>query len=79
MDRSVLEGDPHTVLEGMIIGGYAIGARNGIIYVRSEYPLAVGRLQEAIGQANRVGALGKNIFGSGFDFQIVSFRGRSLG
>ncbi len=76
MDRSVLEGDPHTVLEGMIIGGYAIGARSAIIYVRSEYPLAVVRLQEAIGQANGAGTLGKNIFGSGFDFQIEVVKGQ---
>ena len=76
MDRSVLEGDPHTVLEGMIIGGYTIGAQSGIIYVRSEYPLAVARLQEAIGQAYEAGMLGKNIFGSGFDFQIEVVKGQ---
>lgn len=76
MDRSVLEGDPHTVLEGMIIGGYAVGAPSGIIYVRSEYPLAVAQLQEAIRQANEVGILGKNIFGSGFSFQLEVVKGQ---
>ncbi|MDR2606549.1 MAG: NADH-quinone oxidoreductase subunit F, partial [Oscillospiraceae bacterium] len=61
MDRSVLEGDPHSVLEGMIIGGYAIGAKHGIIYVRAEYPLAIARLELAIKQAAERGYLGKNI------------------
>lgn len=70
MDRSVLEGDPHSVIEGMIIGGYAIGARTGYIYVRAEYPLAVKRLYMAIDQAIERGFLGKNILGSGFDFEI---------
>lgn len=70
MDRSVLEGDPHSVLEAMTIGGYAIGANTGYIYVRAEYPLAVERLEIAIKQAREYGLLGKNIFGSGFDFDI---------
>jgi len=70
MDRSVLEGDPHSVLEGMIIGGYAIGAHNGVIYVRAEYPLAIARLELAIKQANERGYLGNNLFDSGFDFNI---------
>ena len=70
MDRSVLEGDPHVVLEAMAIAGYAIGANQGYIYVRAEYPIAVERLQIAIKQAREYGLLGKNIFGSGFDFDI---------
>ena len=70
MDRSVLEGDPHVVLEAMAIAGYAIGASQGYIYVRAEYPIAVKRLQIAIGQAREYGLLGKNIFDSGFDFDI---------
>jgi NADH:ubiquinone oxidoreductase subunit F (NADH-binding)/(2Fe-2S) ferredoxin/NAD-dependent dihydropyrimidine dehydrogenase PreA subunit len=70
MDRSILEGDPHSVLEAMAIGGYAIGARKGIIYIRAEYPLAIERLRIAIGQAQEFGFLGKNIFESGFDFDI---------
>jgi NADH-quinone oxidoreductase subunit F len=70
MDRSVLEGDPHRVLEGMIIGGYAIGAQEGIIYVRAEYPLAIKRLEIAIAQAKEKGYLGKNILGTGFNFDI---------
>ena len=70
MDRAVLEGDPHAVLEAMAIGGYAIGASSGIIYIRAEYPLAIRRLQIAIAQAEERGLLGKNIFGSGFDFSI---------
>ena len=70
MDRSVLEGDPHSVLEAMAIGGYAIGASEGYIYVRAEYPIAVKRLEIAINQAREYGLLGKNIFGSGFDFDI---------
>ncbi|MGI6250624.1 MAG: NADH-quinone oxidoreductase subunit NuoF [Anaerolineaceae bacterium] len=70
MDRSVLEGDPHSVLEAMAIGGYAIGASKGFIYVRAEYPVAVDRLKIAIKQAKEKGFLGKNIFGSGFDFDI---------
>ena len=70
MDRSVLEGDPHCVIEGMAICGYAIGATKGFVYVRAEYPIAVKRLQIAIDQAREMGLLGKNIFGSGFDFDL---------
>ena len=70
MDRSVLEGDPHAVLEAMSIAGYAIGADEGYIYVRAEYPIAIHRLQIAIDQARAAGMLGKNIFGTGFDFDI---------
>ena len=70
MDRSVLEGDPHCVLEAMTIAGYAIGAHQGYIYVRAEYPIAVERLKIAIKQAREYGLLGKNILGSGFDFDI---------
>lgn len=70
MDRSVLEGDPHSVLEGMIIGGYATGANHGIVYIRAEYPLAIEKLSGAILQARDFGFLGRDIFGSGFDFDI---------
>ncbi len=70
MDRSVLEGDPHAVLEAMAIAGYAIDAHQGYIYVRAEYPIAVHRLQIAIRQAREMGLLGKDIFGTGFDFDI---------
>ena len=70
MDRSVLEGDPHSLLEGMIIGGYAMGANHGVIYCRAEYPLAIKRLEIAMEQAREKGFLGENIFGSGFDFDI---------
>ena len=70
MDRSVLEGDPHTVIEAMEIAGYAIGANQGYIYIRAEYPIAVRRLQIAIDQAKELGLLGKNIFGTGFDFDL---------
>ena len=70
MDRSVLEGDPHAVLEAMAIAGYAIGANQGCIYVRAEYPIAVERLKIAIKQAREMELLGKNIFGTGFDFDI---------
>lgn len=70
MDRSVLEGDPHAVIEGMIIGGYAMGATEGIIYCRAEYPLAIKRLENAMSQARERGYLGKDIFGSGFDFDL---------
>ena len=70
MDRSVLEGDPHVVLEAMAIAGYAIGANMGYIYVRAEYPIAVKRLEIAIEQAHAYGLLGKDIFGTGFDFDI---------
>ena len=70
MDRSILEGDPHTVIEAMAIGGFCIGATKGLIYIRAEYPLAIHRLQVAIGQAREYGLLGKNIFGTDFDFDI---------
>lgn len=70
MDRSVLEGDPHVILEAMAIAGYAIGASQGYIYVRAEYPIAVQRLKIAIDQARKYGLLGKNIFESGFDFDV---------
>jgi NADH:ubiquinone oxidoreductase subunit F (NADH-binding)/(2Fe-2S) ferredoxin len=70
MDRSILEGDPHSVLEAMAIGGYAIGAEKGIIYIRAEYPLAISRLDTALKQAREFGLLGKNIFGTDFNFDI---------
>ncbi len=70
MDRSVLEGDPHCIIEAMAICGYATGATEGYVYVRAEYPIAVERLQIAINQAREHGLLGKNIFGSGFDFDL---------
>lgn len=70
MDRSILEGDPHSVLEAMAICGYAIGASRGYIYVRAEYPLAVDRLETAINKAREYGLLGDNIFGTGFNFNI---------
>jgi len=70
MDRSILEGDPHSVIEAMAIGGYAMGASEGYVYVRAEYPIAVKRLQIAIDQAREYGLLGKNIFGTGFDFDM---------
>lgn len=71
MDRSVLEGDPHTLIEGMLIGGYAIGAKEGIVYVRAEYPLAIQRLKKAIEDAKERGFLGKNLFGANkFDFTL---------
>jgi NADH:ubiquinone oxidoreductase subunit F (NADH-binding)/NAD-dependent dihydropyrimidine dehydrogenase PreA subunit/(2Fe-2S) ferredoxin len=70
MNRAVLEGDPHAVLEGMAIAGYAIGSHRGVIYIRAEYPLAVKRLFVAIDQAKKAGLLGKDLFGSGFDFEI---------
>ena len=75
MDRSVLEADPHAVLEGMIIAGYTVGAQKGYIYVRAEYPLAIKRLQTAIKQAQELNFLGENIMGSGFDFEIEIFQG----
>lgn len=70
MDRSILEGDPHAVIEAMALGGYAIGATKGYVYIRAEYPIAVDRLNIAIDQARESGLLGKNIFESGFDFDI---------
>lgn len=75
MDRSVMEGDPHSVLEGMMVAGYAVGAQKGIIYVRAEYPLAVRHLATAIAQATDLGLLGRNIMGSGFDFEIEIVKG----
>lgn len=75
MDRSILEGDPHSVIEGMIIGAFAIGSSDGYIYVRNEYPLAVANLTIAIEQAREHGLLGKNILGSRFDFDISINRG----
>ena len=75
MDRSILEGDPHSVIEGMLLGGLAVGAGQGYIYVRQEYPLAIERLEIALTQARREGILGKNILGSGFDFEIEVSRG----
>ena len=70
MDRAVIEGDPHAVIEGMMIGAYAIGSDEGIVYVRAEYPLAIIRLEKALGQARERGILGKNIFGGDFCFDI---------
>ncbi len=70
MDRSILEGDPHCIVESMAICGYATGATEGYVYVRAEYPIAVGRLQKAIEDAREYGLLGKDIFGSGFDFDL---------
>ena len=75
MDRSVMEGDPHKMLEGMMIAGYAVGAREGYIYVRAEYPLAISRLQTAIAQAEDMGLLGEHILGTQFSFQIHINRG----
>ena len=70
MDRSILEGDPHCIIEAMAICGYAVGATKGYVYVRAEYPIAVNRLQKAIDDAKAYGLLGKNIFDSGFDFEL---------
>jgi len=70
MDRAIIEGDPHSILEAMAIAGYAIGANQGYVYIRAEYPIAVKRLQIAIDQAKEYGLLGKNIFDSGFDFDL---------
>ena len=75
MDRSVLEADPHAVIEGMVIGAKAIGAAKGFVYIRDEYPLAVARMGIAIGQAKELGLLGENILGSGFDFDLEIVRG----
>ncbi len=75
MDRTVLESDPHSVIEGMIIGAYAVGARQGYVYIRAEYPLAVERLLLAVQQAEEQGLLGENILGSGFNFSIKIVRG----
>ncbi len=71
MDRSILEGDPHSVIEAMTIAGYAIGASVGVVYIRAEYPLAIKRLEVALDQAREFGLLGKNIFDSGFSFDII--------
>ncbi len=70
MDRSVLEGDPHAVVEGMMLGGYTIGAKQGIFYIRAEYPLAIERIEKAIKQAKANGLLGKNILGTSFEFEL---------
>jgi len=75
MDRSLMEGDPHSIIEGMVIGAYAIGANNGFIYVRDEYPIAVEHLSIAIGQAHTHGLLGTDILGAGFDFSMEIERG----
>jgi NADH:ubiquinone oxidoreductase subunit F (NADH-binding)/(2Fe-2S) ferredoxin len=75
MDRSVLEGDPHSVIEGMIIAAYAIGAEQGYIYVRAEYPLAIRRLRMAMDQAQELGLLGDDILGSGFNFRLAIYEG----
>ena len=75
MDRSIIESDPHSIIEGMIIGAYAIGAKQGYIYVREEYPLAVERLRLALRQAEAYGLLGNDLFGTGFDFTIQINRG----
>ncbi len=75
MDRALLEGNPHSILEGLILGGYAIGAHEGYFYVRQEYPLAVENINLAIKQAESYGLLGKNILGSGFDFKVIVHQG----
>ncbi len=75
MDRSIIETDPHSVLEGLLIGGFAVGAKEGYIYIRKEYPLAMDRLHIAIEQAREMGLLGEDILGSGFDFDIHVHRG----
>jgi NADH:ubiquinone oxidoreductase subunit F (NADH-binding)/(2Fe-2S) ferredoxin/NAD-dependent dihydropyrimidine dehydrogenase PreA subunit len=75
MDRSLLEGNPHSILEGMVIGAYAIGASQGFIYVRHEYPLAYKHAEIAITQAKKAGLLGRNILGSGFDFEVETAKG----
>jgi NADH-quinone oxidoreductase subunit F len=75
MDRSILEGNPHALLEGMLIAGFAIGSSNGIIYVRAEYPTAVAKIQHAIQQCQDLGLVGKDILGSGFDFDLTISKG----
>lgn len=75
MDRSIMEGDPHNVIEGMAIGAYAIGASEGYVYIRTEYPLAVAKLEHAVNQARDMGLLGENIMGTGFDFDVFIARG----
>ena len=76
MDCSIMEGDPHRMIEGMIIAAYAVGAQEGYIYVRAEYPLAVKRLTLAIKQATERGLLGENILGSGFNFKLNIYKFR---
>jgi NADH:ubiquinone oxidoreductase subunit F (NADH-binding) len=71
MDRSILEGDPHTVIEAMAINGFCTGASKGLVYIRAEYPLAIERLKNAINQAREIGLLGNNIFGTNFSFDIT--------
>jgi NADH:ubiquinone oxidoreductase subunit F (NADH-binding) len=78
MDRSILEADPHSLVEGLTIAAYAIGASTGYIYVRAEYPLAVKRLRIALEQADARGFLGNNIFDSGFDFQVHVMEGAAM-
>ena len=75
MDRSIIEADPHSIIEGMAIGGYAVGSSRGYVYIRIEYPLAIERLSVAIEQAKEYGLLGKNILGSDFDFELTIFKG----
>jgi NADH-quinone oxidoreductase subunit F len=75
MDRTILEGDPHSVIEGMIIGAYAIGSNEGYLYIRNEYPLAVKHMAQAIARAEELGLLGEDILGSGFDFRLKLVRG----
>lgn len=75
MDRTLLESDPYSIIEGMTIGGYAIGANQGYVYIRNEYPLAIERMAQAMAEAEKVGLLGENILGSGFDFSITIVRG----
>ena len=75
MDRSIIEADPHSIIEGMAIGAYAVGSSHGYVYIRIEYPLAIERLMIAINQAREYGLLGEDIFGCGFDFDITIFRG----
>ena len=75
MDRSLLEGNPHSILEGLTLGAYAIGSHEGYVYVRQEYPLAVENLMTAIQKAEEYGFLGKNILGSGFDFVVKVHKG----
>jgi len=75
MNRSLLESDPHSVLEGILIAAYVIGAKKGYIYCRAEYPLALERLKHALNQMHEYGLLGENILGSGFDFDIKIKKG----
>ena len=75
MDRSIMEGNPHSVIEGMLVAARAIGADEGYVYVRAEYPLAVERMKKAVAKAREAGILGKRIFGSGFDFDLHVMEG----